>query len=464
MIIDQDSFYQSLLEFGGRDVPAKNMISDYLPYRNKGADFSYGYVSGRIVSYLVQKRLPSQFALQDVASEVIKEIQELAVEGELGQLVNAIYFNGGDGLNRLSPLFLMLNTAKGEEKVSKSSDHLADLLCALLGENRCVVDEPAFNFIEKVVVKKYTSKLSGTSLGDRAAISYLPFLAESFQQDIAFLCSKPQFLLDKIEDFVALYSFLYCSQLGGSIRNWKSGEPESVEHYFIIDTEKCSAERKASRSYRDLRMSVENIFPMLTLVHEINNLLDDCIPSLPLWKVAEEIQSLSKAQQANLSKALSDYAERFSSSPDVVDFGRGLVARDRSDYPEGVLGDLERLVQYSMDQFDQSREHKPSSKHEMKSVKYLKPFEQEVAKNFVQARGRLGKILVINQDYLLMLTNVVIGNNEEMRLQEILSGFEQRGVYLDKQSQLSLIAFFERIGNIRKMSDSGDAVYVKSTV
>jgi DNA phosphorothioation-dependent restriction protein DptG len=463
MRIDQDSVYQSILKFKGRDVPSKNMISDYLPYRNKGADFSYSYVAGKLISYLVQKKLPDKFALNDLAEEVCSELQELAVEGDLGRLVNDIYFSNSEGLNKLSPLFLILNTVKEAGKVSRSSEQLADLLCALIGQNRSILVEPKFNFIEAIVIDKYTTKLVNPSTGEKTPFPYMPFFAENFQKDIAFLCSKPQFLIEKIEDFLGLYNFLYCSQLGANIRNWKSGNPESVEHYFIIDTEKCSAERKASRSYKDLRMSVENIFPMLTLVHEINT-LDDSTPSLPLWKVAEVIQSLSNEQQTKISEALSDYTERFISSPDTVEFGRGLVRRDRSDYLEGVVGDLELLVQYSMDQFDQSREHRPSSKHEMKSDKYLRPFEQEVSKHFVQARGRLGKVLVINQDYLLMLTNIVIRDKEEMRLQEILREFEQRGVYLDKQSQLSLIAFYERIGNIKRMSDSGDAVYVKSTV
>ncbi len=464
MKIDTEAFYKSLLEFKGSPIPSKNMISDYLPYRNKGADFSYTYVAGRILSYLSQKCLPSKFALDDLSSEVVSGLEQLTVEGEMGQLAKDIYFGSEGGLNKLSPLFLILNTAKGEEKISKSSEQLADLLCASIGENRCSITEPTFNFIEAVVVEKYKGQLENTTGTGRALLPYLPFLADFFHKDLAFLCSKPQFLLDKIEDFLGLYNFLYCSQLGANIRNWKEGAPRSVEHYFIIDTEKCSAERSASRSYKDLRLSVENIFPMLTLVHELNNKLGTSYPSMPLWQVAEVLHSLPAEQQSMLSDALSDYAERFRSTNDVVEYGRGLMNRERSAYSEGVIGDLDRLVQYSMDQFDQSRELKASSKHEMKSVKYLKPFEQEVAKHFVQARGRLGKVLVINQDYLLMLTNIVIGDKGEMRLQEILNEFEQRGVYLDKQSQLGLIAFYERIGNIKRMSDSGDAVYVKSTV
>ena len=194
----------------------------------------------------------------------------------------------------------------------------------------------------------------------------------------------------------------------------------------------------------------------------MNTVLGADAPVLPLWKIAEVLQSLSSEQQSEVSEALCEYADRFSKTPERVTNGRGLKPREAVE-PTGIMESLDVLVQFTLDQFDQSRELNPSSKHEM-PVKYLKPFEAEVSKHFVQARGRLGKILVINQDYLLMLTNIVIGNSGEMRLQEILDGFEQRGVYLDKQSRLSLIEFYERIGNIKRMSNSGDAVYVKSTV
>lgn len=49
-------------------------------------------------------------------------------------------------------------------------------------------------------------------------------------------------------------------------------------------------------------------------------------------------------------------------------------------------------------------------------------------------------------------------------MHELLRGFEQRGFYLDNQSAQTLVAFYERMGNVERMSDSGDAVYVRKTV
>ena len=84
--------------------------------------------------------------------------------------------------------------------------------------------------------------------------------------------------------------------------------------------------------------------------------------------------------------------------------------------------------------------------------------------NFVQSRGRHGNALVLKQDMLILLTNLTIGNQDKLRFHELMKGFEQRGVFTDKQTQQELINFYERIGNVERMSDSGDAVYVRKTV
>lgn len=86
----------------------------------------------------------------------------------------------------------------------------------------------------------------------------------------------------------------------------------------------------------------------------------------------------------------------------------------------------------------------------------IKPFEQ--------SRGRAGSYLVLNQDYLLLLTNISIGSREKLRLHELLVEFQNRGVFFDKSSEECLIDLFERMGNVERMSDSGDAVYVKKTI
>ena len=73
-------------------------------------------------------------------------------------------------------------------------------------------------------------------------------------------------------------------------------------------------------------------------------------------------------------------------------------------------------------------------------------------------------MLVVNQDFILLLTNLAIADRSSIRFQELLREFQSRGFYFDKSSQQALINFFERVGNVDRMSDSGDAVYVRNTI
>jgi DNA phosphorothioation-dependent restriction protein DptG len=96
--------------------------------------------------------------------------------------------------------------------------------------------------------------------------------------------------------------------------------------------------------------------------------------------------------------------------------------------------------------------------------KFIKATEVELCNTFVRGRGRVGKVLVMNQDYLTLLTNLAIGNNDRLRFHDLLDEFRARGVYFDKKTQQSVIRFYERVGNVERMSDSGDAVYVRKTI
>ncbi|MNE64831.1 hypothetical protein D3C80_1602660 [compost metagenome] len=71
---------------------------------------------------------------------------------------------------------------------------------------------------------------------------------------------------------------------------------------------------------------------------------------------------------------------------------------------------------------------------------------------------------MLNQDQLLLLTNLTIGKADKLRLHDLRKGFELRGFYLDNQSLQQLVSFYERMGNVERMSDSGDAVYVRKTL
>ncbi|KZZ52966.1 hypothetical protein A3761_18565 [Oleiphilus sp. HI0123] len=168
---------------------------------------------------------------------------------------------------------------------------------------------------------------------------------------------------------------------------------------------------------------------------------------LPLWEFASKLSEED-------SPALAAYAKAFacdrSKDPDY-EFPYEMSNPD-------PLHWLKILLELALRQFDKGESRAAAQ------GKFIKATEIELCSTFVKNRGQVGKVLVMNQDYLELVTNLAVGENDKLRFHELLQEFEARGIYFDKQTQQSLIQFYERVGNVERMSDSGDAVYVRKTV
>lgn len=170
-------------------------------------------------------------------------------------------------------------------------------------------------------------------------------------------------------------------------------------------------------------------------------------PKRPLWQVYQDC--LNYSDSSKVLNSLNNYLQEF------------IVERELQVYERAANLDeaFKQLKSVAVGQFQNKRSDRARVNRD-----YINELESQICTDFIQVRGRAGKVLVLNQDRLLLLTNLTIGKNDKLRLHELLRGFEQRGFYLDNQSAQTLVAFYERMGNVERMSDSGDAVYVRKTV
>src|SRR5262249_46663995 len=148
-------------------------------------------------------------------------------------------------------------------------------------------------------------------------------------------------------------------------------------------------------------------------------------------------------------KDLNSFARRFAE-------GRGVsLAPEPSPNLESVFA---KILTVADKQFD------PNLGRAAINQKYVSEIHAKICAEFVHNRGRAGRMMVLNQDRFLLLTNLAVGKRECLRLSELVDEFRRRGVWLDAQSQLALVAFYERLGNVERMSDSGDAINVRKTL
>ncbi len=272
---------------------------------------------------------------------------------------------------------------------------------------------------------------------------YLPFLQKLFCEDIKFLSDHPKYLIQNLEEFLKMYGYLYTSQLALNI-DGITEEPFVRPVYFILENETASVERTdlVKNGHQSVSKSLGLIFPYLTMSEAIQDATGKR-SRIPLWSLFKQLTDEDVS-------SLREYAEAFAKQRDIR-FDYDITKND-------AIYWLKTLLQLSCRQFS------PGMTRESAHAKFIRSTEVELCSTFVRSRGRVGKILVLNQDYLSLLTNLCIGQKDRLRFHDLLEKFKSRGVCFDKQTQQVLIKFYERVGNVERMSDSGDAVYVRKTV
>ena len=302
------------------------------------------------------------------------------------------------------------------------------------------------NALESLLISKVLSECSEHN-SVNGNISYLPFLANLFTKDAHTLARQPNYFLEELRNFLTLYSFLYLCQLTINLARprFRYEKPTARCLYFILENERASKERHECSEFgfnyifSKSRGLAYRVFPYLGY---FNRVLD-----VPCWVVGSE-----------------DLGEEYLVR--VNEFNRKLANLFGEHYQESVS--IEEAfnvgVDFHMRMFEEtlSTSKKGSRKGRNKNV--VDTFEKNFCAGFISDRKAAGKYFVLNSTILLLLTNLVIGDDDKMLIDDVVSGFKERGVWLDLKSRDALLKFYENVGNVEKLSDSGDAVYVRSTI
>ena len=425
---------------------SRNVLNSFLPYRKGAKEFEFNAVGGVVLSGLLGQQVKKNFTFDKYRKLCLERLStKLSDDSALVDL-EEMYFENRT-IVQSAPEFLLLEAKGG----NASTKHLSRTFRSFLaGKTTTIKFKSASNFIEKLFLDVLNSNLVKSELAADESC-YMPFVAKQFEKDVSFLAGHPDYMLEQIGNCIELYAFIYCSQLGSNIKNWRDGsEPKSRPLYFILDNEKASAERIKiqNEGYRSLRQPMPDVFPILSMLEYLNK---NAPRAMPLWAFASDVGSATSVDQEKASAAILDFAERFRTS-----HKRKLNLIE----PKGrsPIDALDVLFKYAIQQFAVG-----TGRNRVQN-QYMEAFEKRVAKNFLQRRGRAGNVLVLNQDFVLLLTNLAVGDQKNMRFQEVLVEFNKRGFYFDKKSQQALIRFYERVGNVDRLSDSGDAVYVRNTI
>ena len=449
-------------------VAGTNSLSSYFPIRTSSSEgaFDWDVAQGIVVRNIYKKEIAKsirdaknvddkpEHSLTSFREACRSDFDSRLDEPELWAYINEMYFSG-DAVYRVAPESLLFKLAG--LTASSPKQRLGDMFSSLM--QAFYVEKPARmkrNFLEQQVVDSLRSENILTDYSGRRMSKgvnekpYLPFLTDYFKQDLSFLAAHPRYLIDNLEELLKLYAYLYTAQMALNIKGWRS-EPDSKPLYFIMENETASKERAdlVTNGHQRVAQQFKYLFPYLTVAESLQ--APDAKANehrLPLWELVAKLTE-------DDAPALKSYAKAFAEDRNKDGEYQFPYTEDNAD----PLYWLEIILNTSLRQFDKGETRAAAQ------GKFINSTEQELCSAFVKSRGQAGKILVMNQDYLLLLTNLAIGEKpEKLRFHELLDEFQARGVYFDKKTQQSLIRFYERVGNVERMSDSGDAVYVRKTV
>ena len=437
----------SLGELKPEDI-GSNKINSFLPYRKGAKEFDFEAVGSSALSSLMGREVKRTYTFDKFRDDCLQYLKNKLSDSSVLADLEKMYFTD-KAITKTSPEFLLLDS---QSKGNASTKHLIGVfLSFLLGRSARVQFSSKTSFIERIFLDILNRNLKDN--GPTATEScYLPFVADRFYADLLFLSKHPDYFLDQIGSCIELYTFIYCSQLGLNIRSWAQGVlPESKPLYFILDTEKASSERSnlVNFGYRSVADPMAEVFPILSMLEHFNN--DATQIKMPLWAFSKAIRDASEHEQQAAFQSLRTFAKNFREERKLSEIANPA---------EDAIDAMRHIIMYGTRQFLKTVN---TGRHRVQQ-QYMEVFDKEVAKNFIQVRGRSGKVLVVNQDFILLLTNLTVGDRKSLRFQELLVEFQSRGFYFDKSSQQALINFYERVGNVDRMSDSGDAVYVRNTI
>lgn len=423
------------------DIPKKNpSLESYFSLstneKNATSAFDYDAITGQLLAFQFQKELQKDFSKEAFIASFLETLKIKMSTPEAIDIVKNVYFPD-DTLPVVSPL-MYISQPKSSLN-TKTTKSLRIFLQMLKLSEKKDIHNHQLNFLEQEIFDSFLNHIKDKAY-DTTSHSYVKYLDETFTKDFNFLLSNPNHFQTKIESFLKLYFFIYAAQLTLNVQDTPLQEPMLKPLYFILNHEKASNERKkiVNHGYKKLIDRTRYLFPYLSLLELLSKITDD--KDLKLFHFGSVNES-----QENIT---------------IIDNFTTLYRQSRA--LQSSIIKSSTVEEAFMTLLHSTLEQFKSSDKKAVIDRFIAAYEKQISSPFFQSRGRSGKVLVLDQDTILLLTNLAIGESEKIRFQDLIIEFEKRSVFFDPASQEILIDLYERVGNIERKSDSGDAVYVKS--
>ena len=410
-------------------------------------------IVGRYISQ-VEKINPQQITVEELTAK-LREDTEIAPGAEelFQQVVKSNYY---DRNGRIRPINLRMITQIPCEE--SSARKVADYLVDVLGDEKALkisVDsatsilEEQSNVLEKFIISKLESK--PLPVRDTAAYQRITnALHKKYEEDFEYILGSRNRISDYLISLLEFYYFTYTAQAILQLNRFLQGDRDNcIPLYFCLDWEKTSLNRLCyTQGWGMLQGILNSIFAHAIVLEILNQTENDC-GSVDYIRLNEFIQEDGEDHRIfEELKVLTDrYRNAITDCPEMSELNRQVATESET------ATEVRFLFESVRTQFENTQRNRPYTAYADKFSEY--------AKKFLKRRGRSGMMLNLTEETLIFLTKVCIKDQEKMRLNDVFTEFELRGVYLDNISKEQVMHYYEKLNLIEKKSDSGDAQYVK---
>ncbi len=449
---DQQVFNENFLsgkdnQFSHKTNKLFNMFPFTASTQDKIVD-SFDNILGAFLRMIYSLNPPKEINRDDIISKICEEVDCTSQDKvALKTIVKDLYFLDEHTLRCTGfNMFKYTASSKNDQKIS---EYLVRAICDSQQVKQALEESQTNNNLLDSLVDEFLPKLEPKE--NRVNyITLIPEVKENFTKDLVFLIKDKNADYNDIISLISYYYFFYTSQVILYLNKFGNGKPDITPVFFCAEWEKTSITRECfTRGWKLIETKLKTMFSHAVLLEMINQTADGNRYSY--HDLYEEYSHSNDGEQKAIFNQLENLKRQYTT--EFIEQDGFTFQADN--YEVGSIDSLLRgFFDDIMLQFESTRRSRANDA-------YKSSFSSFCKNNFLKRFGRCGNMLALSEELLVLITKVSIGDRKQVRLNELFDEFRKRGIFLDKQSQESIVEFYEKLNLIEKKSDSGDAQYVK---
>lgn len=449
---DQQTFEKNFISGKDSNFSHKtNIRFNMFPFTGSTGDIivdSFDNILGAFLRMIYSQKAAKEINRDDIISEICEEVDcNPQDKVALKTIIKDLYFIDEHTLRCTG--FNMFKYTASSKNVQKISEYLVRAICDSQTVKQALKESQSKNNLLDTLVDEFLPELEPIE-NNVNYITLIPEIKETFTKDLLFLIKDKNADYNDIILLISYYYFFYTSQVIMYLNKFCNASPTITPVFFCTEWEKTSVTRECfNRGWRLIDSKLNTMFSHAVLLEMINQTKDSKRYSYhdlleEYNHSTDEEKNIIFAQVENLKRQYTtEYIEQDGFTFQVGNYERGNI----DSLLKGFFDDI-------MLQFEKTKRKRANDA-------YKRSFSSFCKNNFLKPFGRCGNMLVLSEELLVLMTKVSVGDRKQVRLNELFDEFRNRGIYLDKQSQESIVEFYEKLNLIEKKSDSGDAQYVK---